>query len=174
MQDTNSQMNESRADRFWSFFLFTKNGRVKNPLIIYSFSISFVLLAIYGIAYWFLLDPVHLLFNKNHAWVLSLMESFLPALAGCAFICLIQKISGNKRFIPLAHIWMLLYALFTLVFMLTSLEAAEEKRAFFSLFLRVIPIPVLLGGLSSWMLYRKSGKFDKHSKLLSTSPGSLR
>ncbi|NLA53572.1 MAG: hypothetical protein GX858_04350 [Clostridiales bacterium] len=161
MQNTKFPVQESRADRFWSMFLFTKNGRVKNPLIIYSFSISIVLLLIYGLSFWFLVDPIHHLLGETSALTASLMESIVPPLASCALVCLMQKVSGNKRFIPAAHIWLLLYAMLTLVLMLVLLENVQDEKAFLSLFLKITAIPVLLGNLSTWLMYRTGNKHYK-------------
>ena len=169
MQDKKSQIGPSRADRFWGAFLFTKNGRVKSPLIIYSFSLSIVLLLIYGAAYWFLIDPLHHLLIAAPIWAATLFESLLPALAGCALVCLVHKWSGSKRFIPAAHLWLLLYALLTLFFMLIFLEIQDDRAAFFSLYLRIVPLPVLLGGLSTWLLYRKYSP-GQSSKKLNAAP----
>ena len=169
MQDKIPPTGPSRADKFWSMFLFTKNGRIKSPLIIYSFSLSLVLLLVYGAAYWFLVDPVHHIFRELCPRAADFFESLLPALAGCALVCLVHKLSGAKRFIPAAHLWLMLYAVITLFFMLLFLEVQDDKNAFLSLYLRIVPLPVLLGGLSSWLIYRKNSP-GHSSKRLSDKP----
>ena len=155
MQEKKPRTGPSRADRFWSIFLFTKNGKVKNPLIIYSFSLSFVLLAVYGAAYWFLIDPVHHLFSGAPAWLTGLAESLIPALAGSALLLLLQKATGNRVYIPAAYVWLLLYATVVIAWMLLTVPSGEDRAFFLDLFARVIPAPLILGGIPSWLLYRK-------------------
>lgn len=155
MQDKKPQATPTRADRFWSIFLFTKNGRIKSPLIIYSFSLSLVLLLVYGAAYWFLIDPVHHLFRESSTMATDFFETLFPAMAGCVLVCLVHKWSGAKRFIPAAHLWLFLYAVLTLLYMLNSLESPDDKTLFVNLFIRLVPVPVLLGGLSSFLIYKK-------------------
>lgn len=158
MQDKKTQKQPSGADKFWSIFLFTKNGRVKSTLVIYSFSMSIVLIAVYTVAFSFLIDPLHLLFRASPAWIGDLFGSLLPALAGCALLCLLQKITDNKVFIPAAYIWLVVYALFILVWMMLSLETGDDREFFFALYVRLVPAPVIIGGACSWLLYLKAGK----------------
>lgn len=146
----------SKADKFWSIFLFTKDGKVKNPLIIYSFSLSFVLMAVYGMAYYFLIDPVHFAFSGAPLWLLNLMESLLPGLAGCALVCLLQATAREKNYIPVSYLWLSVYALFILAWMMASLETGDDRSLFLGLFLRLVPVPLLAGGGASWLFYRKS------------------
>lgn len=141
MQYKKTQGQPSRADRFWSIFLFTKNGRVKSPLIIYSFSMSIVLIVIYTVAFTFLIDPLHLLFQASPAWLGDLIGSLLPALAGCALLCMLQKITDNKMFIPAAYVWLLLYAVFILAWMMLSLNAPDDREFFLALYVRLVPPP---------------------------------
>ena len=146
----------SKADRFWSIFLFTKDGKIKNPLIIYSFSLSFVLLAVYGMAYYFLIDPVHFAFDTSPLWLANIMESLLPGLAGCALVCLLQATAKGKSYIPVAYLWLAVYALLILAWMMASLDTGDDRAFFLGLFLRLVPVPLLIGGGASWLFYRKS------------------
>ena len=155
MQQKEPRPGPSRADRFWSIFLFTKDGRVKNPLIIYSFSLSFVLLAVFGAAYFFLIDPVHHLFSGAPAWQTGLAESLLPALAGSALLLMLQKATGNRVYLPASYVWLLVYAAFVILWMLLRIPSGEERAFFLDLFVRLIPAPLVLGGIPAWLLYRK-------------------
>ena len=161
MQDMKTQSQPSRADRFWNIFLFTKNGKVKNPMIIYSFSMSIVLIAIYIVAFSFLIDPLHLLFQASPVWLGDLLGSLMPALVGCALLCLLQRITDNKMFIPAAYIWLLIYALFILVWMMLSLNAPDDREFFLALYVRLVPAPIMIGGACSWLMYLKAGRTGK-------------
>ncbi len=164
MQKQKPKPTPSKADKFWSIFLFTKDGKVKNPLLIYSFSLSFVLLAVYGLAYYFLIDPVYLALQSGPSWLVVLGESLLPGLAGCAFICLLQSLSKKKNYITAAYLWLVIYALFILAWMMLTLEAGEDRLFFLGLFLRLVPVPLIVGGLSSLFMYRKSAGLGKRTK----------
>ena len=48
----------SAADSFWSAFQMTENGKVKSTLLLYSFCLCWVYIAVYFIAFAFLLDPI--------------------------------------------------------------------------------------------------------------------
>ena len=45
---------EQAAERFWSAFQMTENGRVKSTLLLYSFCLCWVFFGVYGVAYAFL------------------------------------------------------------------------------------------------------------------------
>ena len=47
---------QSRADRFWSAFLFTENGKPKSSTLLYTFCLSFVLLAVYALCSYFAIE----------------------------------------------------------------------------------------------------------------------
>ncbi|MHC1786469.1 MAG: hypothetical protein AB9880_05370 [Christensenellales bacterium] len=158
MQKKRGTGQPSRADKFWSIFLFTKDGKVKSPTLIYSFSLSIVLIALYALAYYFLIDAVHMLFLTSPAWLRDLMESLLPALLASAVLCLLQGLSGNKKYLPAAYLWLLVYALFILGWMLLALEAADDKAFFLALFIRLVPGPLLTGGICSWLMHLRAGR----------------
>lgn len=156
MQHGQPKTGPTRADKFWSIFLFTKDGKVKSPLIIYSFSLSVVLLAVYGASYFFLVDAVHHALIGSAAWVSDLAESLIPGLIGAGLVSLLQSTSKGKGYIPAAYVWLLLYAVFILAAMMLTLQLYEDRMFFLSLFFRLVPVPLVVGGGISWKMYLKN------------------
>ena len=56
-QEWNEKVTKA-ADSFWSAFQMTENGKVKSTLILYSFCLCWVFIAVYFAAFAFLLDPL--------------------------------------------------------------------------------------------------------------------
>ena len=88
---------ETKADKFWSIFLFTKNGRVKSTFIVNSFSLSILFLAVYGLCYFMLIDPLNSLVSAHLSTSLaSLVESLVPALIGSVLCCSLFFVIKDK------------------------------------------------------------------------------
>ena len=125
---------ETKADKFWNIFLFTKNGKVKSTLIVNSFSLSILFLVIYGLSYFMLIDPLNDLISTHISTSLaSLVESLVPALLGSALCCSFFFIFKDKRLVPAGYIWLLLFSLFTFFYLLFSLQS-HDRNTFLSLY----------------------------------------
>ena len=48
-----------RVESFWDAFRLTENGHVKSTLLLNSFCLSILFLAVYGAAFFLLTDPIH-------------------------------------------------------------------------------------------------------------------
>ncbi len=158
MQTPHPSTKQLKADKFWNIFLFVKDGKIKSRLIIYSFSLSIIFLVLYGISYYFLIDPLHLAFTSMPSWLSDLGQVMIPPIVTSALICLIQFLSGNSNYFPAAYVWLLLFGLFVLGWMMISLEAPEDRSFFLNMFLRVVPGPVIVGGASSVLLFFNRNK----------------
>lgn len=159
----NSQMSQTelerrekwkkRGDSFWNIFLFTKDGRIKSTLVIYSFCLSILFLVIYILAYLLLLDGLDsLLAGKMPTWLVNLLESVIPALIGSMLCCLPHFALKEKKLIPLAYTWLLLYAVGAVIYILAGLPA-EDRWIAMGLILLVVPSTLILGGGLSAFLY---------------------
>ena len=96
---------------FWDAFRFTKNGRFKSTLLIYSFSLSFVFVAVYIAAYWLLIDPLELgLRPYLSTRLLTAVESIVPALVGSLVCCVFHFTSHDKKMVLFTYGWIVLYA----------------------------------------------------------------
>ena len=116
-----------RVESFWDAFRLTENGHVKSTLLLNSFCLSILFLAVYGAAFFLLTDPIH-------AWL---------ALAPRAVENLVSAL-------------LLLLALASLVTMLLLLRGDSGASVLFlQLFGMMVPVPLLMGFGSSWWLLRR-------------------
>ena len=149
---------KQRADAFWNIFLFTKDGKVKSTLLVNSFSLSVLFLAVYVLSYFFLIDWI----DKAVASVLpvfltNVLESVLPAVAASLLCSLLFFVFREKRLVPLAHLWLLLYALVLLIGVSIGL-AADVRALFWRIYAAFVLPAVFIGGALSVLLYRLDQK----------------
>lgn len=148
-----------KADRFWRAFLLTENGKVKSTLLLNSFCLSFVFLAVYVASFAFLVDLLHPLVAGLPVALINLAEALVPALAGTA-VCALAWFPCREKRLPLAaYLWLALLMLACCITMLILLrQDGAAQRAFLGVFALFVPAPLLLGGgLSAW-LYRRYRK----------------
>ncbi len=149
---------ESKADKFWNIFLFTKNGKLKSTLIVNSFSLSLLFMAIYGLSYLMLIDPLENMLAARYGVALaSFAESAVPALAGTVLCCSLFFVFRDKRLVPGAYVWLLLFSLFVLFYLLVTLQSGD-RGVFLSLYGMIVPAPLILGGGCRAYLYVKRKK----------------
>ena len=82
-----------RVESFWDAFRLTENGHVKSTLLLNSFCLSILFLAVYGAAFFLLTDPIHAWLALAPRAVENLVSALLPALIGTA-ICALRGDSG--------------------------------------------------------------------------------
>ena len=142
-----------RADEFWNIFLFTKNGKIKSTLLVNSFSLSILFLAVYFLSYYLLIDLIDMaVASVFPVWLANICESLLPGVIAAGLCCLLLFVFKERRLVPLAHLWLLLYALVMLIGVAVGLDA--EVRAFFLALYASFVLPgVLIGGALSVLLY---------------------
>jgi hypothetical protein len=161
IQETEYEKKVSRAaDRFWGMFQLTENGRPKSTLLLYSFCLCWVFLAIYGIAFALLIDPLDSLLSGAPVLVVNLVEALVPTVVSTAICSLSWFLSRTeKRLMPAAYLWMFVLALACLITLLILLRGEQGTQAlvlqFFAMF---ILGPVLLGGGLSMFLYYRHWK----------------
>ena len=141
------------------FFRFTKDGKMKSGILSYSITFAAFYLVVYGAAYYFLIDVLAPLTNKIPIWLSDLIGAVVPAAAG-ALICLIPlKILSDKKPAFLGYVWIAVFAFVFLISMIIMLRDDQEALTIFlRLFVIMVPVPLLLGGGSSWYLWKKSEK----------------
>lgn len=157
-----------RESKFWDAFRMTKNGRVKSTLLLYSFALSFVFIAVYGAAYWVLLDVLEIgLRNFLGYRLLVFVESFVPALLGSLVCCVFHFIFHDKKMVLFSYGWIILYVV------LIGLAAYEvfspqELAVLWTLMVQFILPSVGLGMIFAVVLYvrhRKNDPFKKYQEL---------
>lgn len=154
-QEWNEKVTKA-ADSFWSAFQMTENGKVKSTLILYSFCLSWVFIAVYFAAFAFLLDPLDALVSGAPKAVVYLVEALVPALVGTVVCALPWPLYKDKRLMLAAFIWIFLLAIACLIAMLILMKDEPEARGLFlQFFAQAVPAPVLLGGGLSAFLYSR-------------------
>jgi len=142
------------ADKFWGAFQMTENGRVKSTILLYSFCLCWVLLAVYGGCFALLNPWLDGLLSGSAlpVWLISLVEALAPAAAGTAAASLVWLLPGDKRLLPAGYLWLTLLMLACLValIILMGLENTGWVLQFFGMF---VLAPLALGVGSSMLLY---------------------
>ena len=85
-----------RVESFWDAFRLTENGHVKSTLLLNSFCLSILFLAVYGAAFFLLTDPIHAWLALAPRAVENLVSALLPALIGTA-ICALALAAGPRQ-----------------------------------------------------------------------------
>ena len=144
-----------RVESFWDAFRLTENGHVKSTLLLNSFCLSILFLAVYGAAFFLLTDPIHAWLALAPRAVENLVSALLPALIGTA-ICALTHLICHPQTVLAAYGWLLLLALASLVTMLLLLRGDSGASVLFlQLFGMMVPVPLLMGFGSSWWLLRR-------------------
>jgi hypothetical protein len=152
--------NTKKSKGFMSVFELFEDGKMKSTFLLYAFCMSLLYIGIYFFAYMFLLKPIDSLLAGHGMSTLAIncIESAVPALAGTVICILPQFWTKNKRIIPGAFAFILLYAILALVAVLTVTDA-EERHLFLNIFTLFIPVPVILGFVCS---FASLAWFDKN------------
>ena len=142
------------ADKFWGAFQMTENGRVKSTLMLYSFCLCWVLLAVYGGCFALINPWLDSLLRGAGAPIMitNLLEALLPAAAGTAAASLTWLLPGDKRLLPAAYIWLALLMLACLV-ALILLMGWGDAWVVFSFFGMFVLAPLAMGLGASFLAY---------------------
>lgn len=154
-QEERNRVWKERGDRFWGAFLFTKDGKVKSTLLLYSFCLCVVFAAVYAAAYVFFVNLLHpMLEGASTTWI-NFVEAAVPTLVGTA-VCALAWFLPEKRLLPAAYLWLAALAIACLVAMLIILGGDTQAQMLFLQFFGLfVPAPILLGGGLSLWLYRR-------------------
>lgn len=144
-----------REKSFWKAFLFTKDGKPKSGLLIYTFCLSFLFIGLYILMFSCFID-----------WLTPALESFSPVLSNLAVSAavsavgilagaLLHRFLRDKRLFFGTCLWLTVYLAAVLVTMLLMLRGTGGIEAFLYFFLWFMVIPVLSGLLVSFLLFRK-------------------
>ena len=132
---------------------------MKSTLLLNSFCLCVVLIAVYAAAFVFLIDPLHALTAEAPPLVDNLVGAVVPAVLGAVVCGLTWPLFKEKRTLPMAYLWTLVLALACLITMLILLRGeSEATMLFLQFFVLFIPAPILLGGGLSLFLYNHDRK----------------
>lgn len=155
-----------KLDGFWAALFLTPDGRPKSAMLLYAFCLSILFVLLYGASYFFLIDVVERLFAGASVGVRNLMEALLPGIVGsavCGSTFFLQR--KDKRIIPVAYLWLWLYAVVVLITM-ALFGDAENFRIFLYFFTLLVPAGLLSGSAYVFLLYRRHRRAERAKGLL--------
>ena len=123
-----------------------------STLLLYSFCLCWVFLAVYGGCYALFNPWLDSLLQGAPVGLITLAEELIPSSAGTAVCCLVWLLPGDKRLLPASYLWLTLLMLACLValIILMGLENTGWVLQFFGMF---VLAPLALGVGSSMLLY---------------------
>lgn len=144
-----------REKNFWKAFLFTENGKPKSGLMVYTFCLSFVFLAVYIGGYYLAIELLAGPTAGLPVFLGNLLQSLMAAAVGLALAVALHLLLPDKRLLFGTHLWLALYvvaAVISLVIMLRGTGAIGAMLTFFAWF---AALPLILGLLVTYLLYRR-------------------
>ena len=149
---------KSRKLEFKEFFRFTRDGKMKSGTLVYSFSFALLYLIVYGAAYYFLIDILASVTKNFSPAAANLTGAVIPALTGAALLSLpLLAFEGLRKPAFFGYVWAAGFAVVFLISMCCLLrEDPDALRIFLGLFLSMVPAPLIFGGGSALMLYKKT------------------
>ena len=144
-----------REKGFWKAVLFTEDGKPKSGLMTYTFCLSLVYVVLYIAAFNF---AIEWLTPVTAAWPVlagNLVQSLAVGAAAALISFVLHCLLSDKRIMFGCHLWLAGYAVLVCVSMLVILGDQEAFGAFLHFFLWFMVIPVLLGLVITFLLYRR-------------------
>ena len=152
-----------KLDRFWAALFLTEDGRPKSASMLYSFCLSLVFLTVYALLYGFLIDWLETQLASQSVPLRNLFESVVPGLAGTLVCCPLFFAFKDRRLVPAAYLWLIVYALVAVVTML-FLTSGEEFKIFLYFFGMFVPVGLVSGALASFLLLRRFNRRKEREK----------
>ena len=90
------------ANSFWSAFQMTENGKPKSGLLVYTFCLSFVMLAVYGGAFFVVIDGLYNLTAGLPVFWGNLIQSMTATILGLLVSILLHFVLRDKRHLSVA------------------------------------------------------------------------
>ncbi|MDO4614439.1 MAG: hypothetical protein Q4B15_02315 [Lachnospiraceae bacterium] len=147
---------KKRADAFWRALLFTKDGKPKSSLMIYSFCLSIVFVVFYISAMYFLIDWMYELVSGLPAVAGNLIQSLIVLAAGTAIAFLLNRIFKDKRIMLATYLWMVGYMIAVFVIAAIIMASSGEILMLLQFYVWFLIIPVLPTFLALYFYYRKT------------------
>ena len=146
---------DERAKSFWKTFLFTENGKPKSGFLVYTFCLSVVFIALLLIGFNFIVDWLSPLTESWPVALGNLFASLCVSAAVCLIGALLRRLMSDKRLMLGTYLWLLLYLVASVITMALLLRNAETMGVFLHFVLWFAAIPVGLGLLLFYLLYRR-------------------
>lgn len=144
-----------REKSFWKAFLFTEDGKPKSGFMVYTVCLSLVYVLLMIGAFnlsitW--LGPV------TAGWPVlagNLVQSLAASAVGIGAALILHRLLPDKRLMLGTYLWLAVYGALAGVAMAFMLGDWEAFGAFLHVFLWFIAIPVILGLIVTYLLYRR-------------------
>ena len=140
--------------RFWQNFYTEESGEIRKILMLSSLVLSFLLLIVHITSYILLMPLLEKVFGGAPRLVATLAEAMIPALIAVGAVMLCWPLFKDKRVLPAAYIWLVLFALVIFVAVLIKLKDDPEARDLFLYIFSWDAVPsLLIGNFAAWRRY---------------------
>ncbi len=144
-----------REKSFWKAFLFTEDGKPKSGLMVYTFCLSIVFVLLYIGAFNLIINWLSPVTAEWPVFAGNLVQSLAAGVVGVLAALILHRIFSEKRLMLGTYLWLVGYILLVSVSMIFMLGDWEAFVAFLHFFAWFAVIPVILGLIVSYFLYRR-------------------
>ena len=144
-----------REKNFWKAFLFTEDGKPKSGLMVYTFCLSIVFVLLYIGAFNLIINWLSPVTAEWPVFAGNLVQSLAAGVVGVLVTLILHRIFSEKRLMLGTYLWLAGYILLVSVSMIFMLGDWEAFVAFLHFFAWFAAIPVALGLIVSYFLYRR-------------------
>lgn len=144
-----------REKSFWKAFLFTEDGKPKSGLMVYTFCLSIVFVLLYIGAFNLIINWLSPVTAEWPVFAGNLVQSLAAGVVGVLVTLILHRIFSEKRLMLGTYLWLVGYILLVSVSMIFMLGDWEAFAAFLHFFAWFAVIPVILGLIVSYFLYRR-------------------
>ena len=144
-----------REKSFWKAFLFTEDGKPKSGLMVYTFCLSIVFVLLYIGAFNLIINWLSPVTAEWPVFAGNLVQSLAAGVVGVLVTLILHRIFSEKRLMLGTYLWLAGYILLVSVSMIFMLGDWEAFVAFLHFFAWFAVIPVILGLIVSYFLYRR-------------------
>ena len=163
MADKERNRLSGKIDSIFKSIFFSEDGRPNSAVLLYSFCLSLLFVAIFVASYVILINVIEAFFQNSSVTVRNIFEYTLPAVIGCIPCLALSFVFKREKMsmVPLAFIWM---SAITRIMYVTMAFASDKGNwnTEYRMFLRVIGLPMLissvLGIIGSQIIFRKRRK----------------
>ncbi|MCD8078486.1 MAG: hypothetical protein LUE63_08980 [Lachnospiraceae bacterium] len=147
---------QKRKNSFWKAFLFTKDGKPKSGLLVYTFCLSLGFLALYIISFAYVLTPLESVLTMLPTVLANLFGSLICSAVVLLVSALLHRLLSDKRLMFGTYVWLALYAVVVLITEGIMLWGdGATFRVFLDFFVWFMLIPVVTGLPFSYHLFRR-------------------
>ena len=156
------EQRSKKADNFWNAFRLTENGKVKSTLMLNSFCLCVVYIAVYFGAICLLVDPLHILTQGMPTWVENFISSVIPAFVGTAVCSLTWLIAKEKRMMVATYAWITVLSVASLLALLILMRDDGHAQLLALQFFALFFLPgIVMGCALSLTLYHRYWKAEQ-------------